>query len=165
MEYVLAWVWETSIERDIPITQNDVRQIQLAKAALYVAARILLREMGIERPDKIILAGGFGTYIDKTKAMILGMIPDCPLENVYAVGNAAGDGARIALLNKDKRREALQVARRVERIELPVDPDFQNQLMLALNFPHMVDPFPHIAEFIPFRQMDSIAAHFMRGGR
>lgn len=161
MEYVLAWEPETSIGRDIPITLQDVRQIQLAKGALYVAARILLREMGIERPDKIILAGAFGSYIDKTKAMILGMIPDCPLENVYAVGNAAGDGARIALLNKNKRREAIEVARRVERIELPVDPDFQNQLMLALNFPHMVDPFPHVAELIPFRQVDPMAAHFM----
>jgi uncharacterized 2Fe-2S/4Fe-4S cluster protein (DUF4445 family) len=165
MEYVLAWAAETSIGRDIPITLHDVRQIQLAKGALYVAARILLREMGIAHPDKIILAGGFGTYIDKTKAMILGMIPDCPLENVYAVGNSAGDGARIALLNKHKRQEAVEVARRVERIELPVDPDFQNQLMLALNFPHMVDPFPHIADLIPFRQTDPMAAHFMAGAR
>jgi uncharacterized 2Fe-2S/4Fe-4S cluster protein (DUF4445 family) len=163
MEYVLAWASETSIGRDIPITLHDVRQIQLAKAALYVAARILMREMGIERPDKVILAGGFGTYIDKTKAMILGMIPDCPLENVYAVGNAAGDGARIALLNRDKRREAVDVARRVERIELPVDPGFQNQLMLALNFPHMCDPFPHIAGLIPNRQFDPMAEHFRRG--
>jgi uncharacterized 2Fe-2S/4Fe-4S cluster protein (DUF4445 family) len=162
-EYVLAWASQTSIGRDIPITLHDVRQIQLAKAALYVAARILLREMGIAQPDKIILAGGFGTYIDKTKAMILGMIPDCALENVYAVGNAAGDGARIALLNKHKRREAMEVARRVERIELPVDPSFQNQLMLALNFPHMCDPFPHIAGLIPFRQLDPMAEHFLKG--
>ena len=161
-EYVLAWAHETSIGRDIPITQHDVRQIQLAKAALYVAARILLREMGLERPDKILLAGGFGTYIDKTKAMLLGMIPDCPLENVYAVGNSAGDGARIALLNKDKRREAMQVARSVQRIELPVDPDFQNELMLALNFPHMIDPFPHIAHLIPQHTADPMANHFLK---
>jgi uncharacterized 2Fe-2S/4Fe-4S cluster protein (DUF4445 family) len=142
---------------------RDVRQIQLAKAALYVAARILLREMGIERPDKIILAGGFGSYIDKTKAMILGMIPDCPLENVYAIGNAAGDGARIALLNKNKRCEAVEVARRIQRIELPTDPDFQNQFMLALNFPHMSDPFPHIAHLIPHaaRGVDPMAVNFM----
>jgi uncharacterized 2Fe-2S/4Fe-4S cluster protein (DUF4445 family) len=96
--------------------------------------------------------------------MILGMIPDCALENVYAVGNAAGDGARIALLNKHKRREAIEVARRIERIELPVDPSFQNQLMLALNFPHMCEPFPHIAALIPFRQLDPIAEHFLKGG-
>ncbi len=160
-EYVIAWERETSIGRDIPITLRDVRQIQLAKAALYVAARILLREMGIEHPNKILLAGGFGTYIDKTKAMILGMIPDCPLENVRAVGNAAGDGARIALLNRNKRSEAAEIARRVHRIELPMDPDFQNQFMLALNFPHMCDPFPHIEHLIPAQHPDPIAANFL----
>jgi len=90
-EYVLAWSNETSIGRDITITLNDVRQVQLAKAALYTASRILLRELGIETPDKIILAGAFGSHIDTTKAMILGMIPDCPLEHVFSVGNAAGD--------------------------------------------------------------------------
>lgn len=160
-EYVIAWEQETSIGRDIPITTRDVQQIQLAKAALYVATRLLLREMGIERPDKIILAGGFGSYIDKTKAMILGMIPDCPLENVYAIGNAAGDGARIALLNRHKRREATEVARRIQRIELPVDPTFQNQYMLALNFPHMCDPFPSIADLIPHYKPDPRAAQFL----
>ena len=157
-EYVLAWERETSIGRDIPITTRDVRQIQLAKAALYVAARALLRAAGLERPDKIILAGGFGSYIDPAKAMILGMIPDCPLENVYAVGNAAGDGARIALLNRDKRREAMEVARRVQRIELPADPNFQNQFVMALNLPHMSDPFPHIADRIPHHRADPMAA-------
>jgi uncharacterized 2Fe-2S/4Fe-4S cluster protein (DUF4445 family) len=159
-EYVITWARETSIERDVAITAADVRQIQLAKGALYVAARILLDEMGLERPDKIILAGGFGAYIDKTKALILGMIPDCPLENVYSVGNAAGDGARIALLNKYKRREASEVARRIQRIELPIDPGFQKRLMLALNFPHMVDAFPQIAHLIPQNGPDPMAAKF-----
>jgi len=117
--------------------------------------------MGIERPDKILLAGGFGSYIDKTKAMILGMIPDCPLENVYAIGNAAGDGARIALLNRHKRQEAAEVARRIQRIELPVDPSFQNQYMLALNFPHMCDEFPSVAHLIPGYKPDPRAAQFL----
>ena len=161
MEYILAWERETSIGRDIPITSHDVRAIQLAKAALYVAARKLLDETGIETPDKIILAGAFGSYIDKTKAMLIGMIPDCPLENVYAVGNAAGDGARIALLNVEKRREAAEVARQVTRYELPTDPAFQNQFMLALNFPHMTEPFPHIAHLIPDHKPDPMAAKFM----
>ena len=97
-EYVIAWAEETSIGRDIPMTQQDVRQIQLAKAALFAAARTLLKRSGLQTPDKIILAGGFGSYIDKEKAMLIGLIPDCELENVYAVGNAAGDGARIALV-------------------------------------------------------------------
>jgi uncharacterized 2Fe-2S/4Fe-4S cluster protein (DUF4445 family) len=161
MEYILAWERETSIGRDIPITSHDVRAIQLAKAALYVAARKLLDETGIKVPDKIILAGAFGSYIDKTKAMLIGMIPDCALENVYAVGNAAGDGARIALLNVEKRREAMEVAQQVTRYELPVDPAFQNQFMLALNFPHMTEPFPHVTHLIPDHKPDPMAAKFM----
>ncbi len=156
-EYVIAWASETSIGRDIPISLKDIRQIQLAKGALYVAARTLLKAAGLERPDKLILAGGFGSYIDKTKAMLIGLIPDLPLEDVYAVGNAAGDGARIALLNVDKRREAGEVARTLRRYELPTDPQFQNQFMLALNFPHMTDPFPHIAHLLPNREIDPLA--------
>jgi uncharacterized 2Fe-2S/4Fe-4S cluster protein (DUF4445 family) len=160
-EYVVAWAEDTSIGRDIPISLKDIRQIQLAKGALYVAARTLLKHTGLERPDKLILAGGFGSYIDKTNAMVIGLIPDLPLEDVYAVGNAAGDGARIALLNVEKRREAGQVARTVHRYELPTDPEFQNQFMLALNFPHMTDPFPHIAHLIPHRQVDPMAKKLM----
>jgi uncharacterized 2Fe-2S/4Fe-4S cluster protein (DUF4445 family) len=161
-EYVIAWAEETSIGRDIPITQQDVRQIQLAKAALFVAARTLLKRSNLRSPDKIILAGGFGSYIDKEKAMLIGLIPDCELENVYAVGNAAGDGARIALLNIEKRNEIDSVTRKVERFELPTDPDFQNQFMLATSFPHMSEPFPHIAHLIPHRKMDPMAKNFMK---
>ncbi len=160
-EYVIAWAEETSIGRDIPMTQQDVRQIQLAKAALFTAARTLLKRSGLESPDKIILAGGFGSYIDKEKAMLIGLIPDCVLENVYAVGNAAGDGARIALLNVEKRREIESVTRKVERFELPTDPEFQNQFMLATSFPHMSEPFPHIAHLIPNRVADPMAKNFM----
>ena len=153
-EYVIAWAEETSIGRDIPMTQQDVRQIQLAKAALFTAARTLLKRSGLESPDKIILAGGFGSYIDKEKAMLIGLIPDCELPNVYAVGNSAGDGARIALLNVEKRREIEAVTRRVERFELPTDPEFQNQFMLATSF-------PHIAHLIPNRVADPMAKNFM----
>ena len=160
-EYVIAWAEETSIGRDIPMTQQDVRQIQLAKAALFTAARTLLKRSGLESPDKIILAGGFGSYIDKEKAMLIGLIPDCSLDNVYAVGNAAGDGARIALLNVEKRREIESVTRKVERFELPTDPEFQNQFMLATSFPHMSEPFPHIAHLIPNRVADPMAKKFM----
>jgi uncharacterized 2Fe-2S/4Fe-4S cluster protein (DUF4445 family) len=160
-EYVIAWAEETSIGRDIPITQQDVRQIQLAKAALFTAARTLLKRSNLQSPDKIILAGGFGSYIDKEKAMLIGLIPDCKLENVYAVGNAAGDGARIALLNMEKRKEIESVTRQVERFELPTDPEFQNQFMLATSFPHMSEPFPHIAHLIPNRVPDPMAKNFM----
>ena len=148
-EYVVAEAGQTSIGRDIPITLQDVRQVQLAKAALYSAAQILLREAGVARPDKIILAGAFGTRIDPTRALVLGMIPDCPIEDVVSVGNAAGDGARIALLNRDQRREAAAVAGFIERVELPVDPDFQDQYLAALNFPHASHHFPSIAHLLP----------------
>ncbi len=160
-EYVIAWADETSIGRDIPMTQQDVRQIQLAKAALFTAARTLLKRFGLQDPDKVILAGGFGSYIDKEKAMLIGLIPDCDLNNVYAVGNAAGDGARIALLNIEKRNEIDGVTRKVERFELPTDPEFQNQFMLATSFPHMSEPFPHIAHLIPNRVVDPLAKNFM----
>ena len=161
-EYIIAWAEETSIGRDIPMTQQDVRQIQLAKAALFVAARTLLKRSGLQTPDKIILAGGFGSYIDKEKAMLIGLIPDCELDKVYAIGNAAGDGARIALLNVEKRNEIDSVTRRVERFELPTDPEFQNQFMLATSFPHMSEPFEHIAYLIPNRQPDPMAKNFMK---
>ncbi|MGE5251564.1 MAG: ASKHA domain-containing protein, partial [Bacteroidota bacterium] len=162
-EYVIAWAGETITGRDITLTQHDVRQVQLAKAALYVAARTLLDQLGLERPDKLILAGGFGSTIDKTKAMLIGMIPDMPLENVYSVGNAAGDGARIALLNVEKRREAAVVARLVRRYELPADSAFQNRFMLALNLPHMTDPFEHVAHLLPAHQADPMAGKLRRG--
>ena len=161
-EYVIAWTEETSIGRDIPITQQDVRQIQLAKAALFTAARTLLKRSNLQNPDKVILAGGFGSFIDKEKAMLIGLIPDCELDNVYAVGNAAGDGARIALLNIEKRNEIDAVTRNVERFELPTDPDFQNQFMLATSFPHMSEPFEHIAHLIPNRVVDPMAKNFMK---
>lgn len=161
-EYVIAWAEETSIGRDIPMTQQDVRQIQLAKAALYVAARTLLKRSNLQTPDKIILAGGFGSFIDKEKAMLIGLIPDCELDKVYAIGNAAGDGARIALLNVEKRNEIDSVTRKVERFELPTDPDFQNNFMLATSFPHMNEPFEHIAHLIPHRTADPMAKNFMK---
>jgi uncharacterized 2Fe-2S/4Fe-4S cluster protein (DUF4445 family) len=159
-EYVVARAGETSIGRDIPITLVDVRQIQLAKAALYTAAQILLRELGIETPDRIILAGAFGSRIDTTKAMVLGMIPDCPLDRVVSVGNAAGDGARIALLNRDKRREAQEVAHSIRRVELPTDPDFQNEYLQAMNLPHMSHRFASIADLIGDPPPDPMAERF-----
>lgn len=161
-EYVVVRGEETSHGRDITITLDDVRQIQLAKAALYTAAHILLKELGITAPDKIILAGAFGSHIDTTKAMILGMIPDCPLERVYSVGNAAGDGARIALLNGQKRLEAQHIARTIQRIELPVDPDFQNEYMAAMNFPHMDHHFVALEGLLPDYGPDPLAAR-LRG--
>jgi len=147
-EYVVAWKHQTTIGQDITITQKDVRAIQLAKGAMYAGAKAMLRKLGREQPDKVILAGAFGSYIDKKRALALGLFPDCGLEDVYAVGNAAGDGARIALLNVDKREEAQRMARQVEYVELTVDPAFQKDFAEAMHFPHMTDTFPHIKQFL-----------------
>jgi uncharacterized 2Fe-2S/4Fe-4S cluster protein (DUF4445 family) len=121
-----------------------VRNVQLGKAALYTGAKLMMRRLGIKRLDKIILAGAFGTYINPENAMVLGMFPDCDLKNVHAVGNAAGDGARIALLNKDKRLEAQEIARKVEYMELTIEADFQKEFIESIQIPHMKDPFPHL---------------------
>ena len=148
-EFVIAWKEETSIGKEITITQQDVRSVQLAKGALYTGAKLMMKRLGIERLDKVILAGAFGSYIDPEKAMVLGMFPDCDLQKVYAVGNAAGDGARIALLNRDKRKEANEIARKVEYIELTIEADFQMAFMEAMQIPHMTDPFPHLKGIVP----------------
>ncbi len=150
-EYVIAWANETSIGMDITITQSDVRAVQLAKAALYAGAKLLMKRMGIERVDKVILAGAFGSYIDKESALTLGMFPDCDINNVYAVGNAAGDGARMALLNVSKRQEADEKARWVEFVEIAVEPEFQKEFMQAMHIPHMKDPFPNLKSLLQDR--------------
>jgi uncharacterized 2Fe-2S/4Fe-4S cluster protein (DUF4445 family) len=147
-EFVIAWQEETSIGKEITITQLDVRNVQLAKGAIYAGAKLMMRRLGIEKLDKVILAGAFGSYIDKEKAMILGMFPDCDLANVNAVGNAAGDGARITLLNREKREEAEEIAGEVEYIELTIEEGFQKEFIEALEFPHMKDSFPHLRDIV-----------------
>ena len=148
-EFVLAWKEESAIEKDIVISQKDIRQIQLAKGALYAGCKLMCRRMGIEFPEIVKIAGAFGTHVDREKALIMGLFPDCDLEHVKSVGNAAGDGCRAALLNKTKRVEANWCARNVEYIELTVEDDFQNQFMQAMQIPHMSDPFPHLEGILP----------------
>lgn len=147
-EYVLAWSEETSIGSDITVTQGDVREIQLAKAALYAGAKILMKKWGTDQVDSVTLAGAFGSYINKESALVIGLFPDCNLDNVVAVGNAAGDGAKIALLDKDKRVEAQEVADFVQFVETAVEPDFQSQFVQAMYFPHGKDTFPHVQHIL-----------------
>jgi len=148
-EFVIAWANETSIGQDIVVCQDDVRNIQLAKGAMYSGAKLMMRHLGVDKLDKVILAGAFGSYIDKESAAVLGMFPDCELENVYSVGNAAGDGARVALLDVDKRKEADWIARQVEYIELTVETDFDKVFAKAMWIPHMKDDFPHLNHLLP----------------
>lgn len=163
--YVLAEAGETTTAEPILVTQDDVRNIQLAKAALYAGAKLLMNRAGVTAVDRIVLAGAFGSYIDPKYAMILGLIPDCALDNVYAVGNAAGDGARIALLNRDKRQEAQQIARWVTYIETAVDPQFQDEFVGAIHFPHATDAFPHLVGMLPEVQKMAVESRTSRRRR
>jgi uncharacterized 2Fe-2S/4Fe-4S cluster protein (DUF4445 family) len=133
---------------EILVTQEDVRAIQLAKAALYAGVRLLLDRLGIERPDRIRLAGAFGSYIDVKYAMVLGLIPDCPLDRVSAAGNAAGTGARIALLNAAARAEIERRVRTIEKVETAVEPDFQRHFVEAMGIPHGTRPFTELAQVV-----------------
>ncbi|GMQ94236.1 MAG: ASKHA domain-containing protein [Acidimicrobiia bacterium] len=135
-------------ERPIHITQNDVRAIQLAKAALYAGCRLLMDELGVRRVDEIRLAGAFGSYIDTKYAMILGMIPDCDLDRVSAAGNAAGTGAMMALLSSAARREIEQVVREVHKVETAVEPHFQDHFVEAMGIPHSTDRFDELESVV-----------------
>jgi uncharacterized 2Fe-2S/4Fe-4S cluster protein (DUF4445 family) len=148
-EFVIAWAKETAINHDIVICQKDIRAIQLAKAAMYSGAKIMMNKMGVSKIDNVILAGAFGSYIDKASASAIGLFPDCGMGCVQAVGNAAGDGARIALLNKDKRDEADYWARRVQYIELTLEPEFNKIFTKALAFPNAEDKFPSLEGILP----------------
>jgi uncharacterized 2Fe-2S/4Fe-4S cluster protein (DUF4445 family) len=132
-------------EPRLVLTQNDVRQIQLAKGALYAGCRLLMDHYGIDHVDRIRLAGAFGAHIDPQHAMVLGLVPDCDLAHVTSAGNAAGTGARIALLNRAARAEIEQVVRRVEKIETATEPRFQEHFVGAMGIPHATDPFPRLS--------------------
>ena len=135
-------------ETPLRVTQNDVRAIQLAKAALYAGARLLMDRAGVEHVDRIVLTGAFGSHIDVRHAMVLGMIPDCDLDKVAAAGNAAGTGARIALVNRKARAEVEAVVRRVEKVETAVEPRFQEHFVEAMALPHRSAAFPNLAKAV-----------------
>jgi uncharacterized 2Fe-2S/4Fe-4S cluster protein (DUF4445 family) len=148
-EFILAFKNESSIDKDIVITQKDIRQIQLAKGALYAGCKLMMKRMGVEKVDKVKIAGAFGTHVDRTKALVMGLFPDCKIENIFGVGNAAGDGCRAALLNVQKRAEANWCSRNVEYLELTVEPTFEQDFMEAMQLPHMTDKFPHLEGVVP----------------
>ena len=148
-EFVLAWAEETSINKDIVVTQKDVRQIQLAKGALYAGCKLMVKRMGLGEADTVKIAGAFGTHVDREKALIMGLFPDCDIEKIQSIGNAAGDGCRAALLNVEKRKEANWYSRNVEYIELTVEETFQQDFVEAMQLPHMTDEFPHLKGLVP----------------
>jgi uncharacterized 2Fe-2S/4Fe-4S cluster protein (DUF4445 family) len=144
--------------REIRITQNDVRAIQLAKAALHAGARLLMDHLGVERVDRVVLAGAFGSHIDPLYAMVLGLIPDCPPGKVQAAGNAAGTGARIALLNKAARAEIEQLVGRIEKIETAIEPRFQEHFVAAMGIPHTTAAYPNLAQAVALPERRVAAA-------
>jgi uncharacterized 2Fe-2S/4Fe-4S cluster protein (DUF4445 family) len=135
-------------DKSIRITQTDVRAIQLAKAALHAGTRLLIDRMGIKSVDRIGLAGAFGSHIDVKYAMVLGLIPDCDLEHVGSVGNAAGTGARIALLNLPSRVEIGEILPKVEKIETAIEPKFQEYFIEAMALPHKFDPYQKLSKVV-----------------
>ena len=139
-EYILA---RCDNGQDLVITQKDIRAVQLAKAALYAGAKILLKESPFDHIDTIILAGAFGSYIDVSNALRLGLFPDYPAEAVQVVGNAAGIGAQMALLDAAKRDEAEAMARSMHFVETAADINFYTEFGNAMGIPHKKDIFIH----------------------
>lgn len=132
----------------ITVTQGDIRAIQLAKSALYAGAQLLMDEMNVDKVDRIVLAGAFGAHISTKHAMILGMIPDAPLDKVSSAGNAAGTGARIALCNKSSRAEIEKTVQEITKVETAIEPRFQEHFVAANAIPHATAPFPELNSIV-----------------
>jgi uncharacterized 2Fe-2S/4Fe-4S cluster protein (DUF4445 family) len=149
------------------VTQNDVRQIQLAKAALHAGCRLLMDRLGVAVVDRVRLAGAFGAHIDPVHALVLGMVPDCAPGSVTSAGNAAGTGARIALLNRASRDEVEALVRRVEKVETAVEPRFQEHFVDAMAIPHARDPYARLAREValPARPADTARPRRRRAAR
>ncbi len=129
----------------ITVTQGDIRAIQLAKSALYAGARLLMDQLNVDKVDRVVLAGAFGAHISPKHAMVLGMIPDAPLDKVSSAGNAAGHGARIALCNRGARERIEVTVGHIHKVETAVEPRFQEHFVAANAIPHATAPFPELA--------------------
>ncbi len=136
-------------EPDILVTQNDVRAIQLAKAALYAGIKLLMERMGIDHVDQIRLAGAFGSHIEPKYAVALGLVPDCDIEHVSAAGNAAGTGAVIALLSGSARAEIEALIPTIEKVETATEASFQQHFVEAMAIPHATADYPHLNKVLP----------------
>lgn len=149
----------------ITVTQGDIRAIQLAKSALYAGARLLMDTRGVDKVDRVVLAGAFGAHISPQHAMVLGMIPDVPLDKVTSAGNAAGTGARIALCNLAARREIERVVREITKVETAIEPKFQEHFVNANAIPHATDAFPELNKIVTLPQVSFNTGGEDGGGR
>jgi uncharacterized 2Fe-2S/4Fe-4S cluster protein (DUF4445 family) len=146
-EFVIAWAEETTIGRDITMTIDDVRNVQLAKAAVYSGIQVLLDKLGRDKPEKVILAGAFGSHLDLRRSLMVGLFHDVGFGNMHSVGNAAGDGARMALMNRAKREEAEHIARKIHYVELTNEPGFVPHFVDATLLPNKKHAFPSLARY------------------
>jgi len=146
-EFVIAWADQSTLGEDITMTIDDVRNVQLAKAAVYSGIQVLLDKLGKDKPEKVILAGAFGSHIDLRRSLMVGLFHDTGLSNLRSVGNAAGDGARMALINRAKREEAENIARKIEYIELTNEASFVPHFVESTLLPHKTHAFPSLARY------------------
>ncbi len=152
-EFVLVKKDQTSIKRDITISQNDIRELQMAKAAFYSGTRIILNYLNQAAKDEykikqIFLAGAFGNYINKSNAKFIGMIPDISDDCIHQIGNAAGIGAQNCLLNINLRDKARKLLKKIEYVEIAVAQEFQIEYAQAMYFPHVnLEHFPSLKEY------------------
>jgi len=160
-------VWDGSADGGpvITVTNRDIREIQMAKAALYSGARLLMDKFEVDTVDRIVLAGAFGAHISPKHAMVLGMIPDCVLDKVTSAGNAAGTGARIALLNRSARAEIEATVRQIGKVETAIEPRFQEHFVNASAIPNSKEPFPILATHVTLPDVNFNTGGGEGGGR
>jgi len=161
----LVWDGSDNGGPKITVTNRDIREIQMAKAALYSGARLLMDKFGVDTVDRIVLAGAFGAHISPKHAMILGMIPDCTLDKVTSAGNAAGTGARIALLNVQARTEIEEIVRHIHKVETAIEPKFQQHFVNASNIPNATEPFPILESIVTLPKLNFNQGKGDDGGR
>ncbi|MBT5138545.1 MAG: DUF4445 domain-containing protein [Acidimicrobiaceae bacterium] len=155
----------TADDSQLAITQNDVRQIQLAGSALRAGIDLLMEHAGITEVHDVRLAGAFGAHIDPVYALVLGLVPDCPVDSVSAVGNSSGAGAVRMLLSAQQREEVSQAVIDIEKIETATEPRFQELFVSAMAFPHATAPSPHLAQVITLPERSESETSGRRGRR
>ncbi|MEM3699674.1 MAG: ASKHA domain-containing protein [Candidatus Bathyarchaeia archaeon] len=150
-EFVIAWGNETKTKKEITVTQRDIREIQLAKAAIYTGCSILMKRKKLKEKDiaKLFIAGAFGNYINPENAKIIGLIPDIPTEDVEFVGNTAIVGAKMVLISEEARKKADAISKKVRYLELAADPSFKKEFLKATLIPHEnLNKFPSVRDIL-----------------
>ena len=151
VEYIIAPKEQAGVPNNITITQKDIREIQLAKAAIYTGISILLRTFEKSTKDlkRIYVAGAFGSYINPLNAQIIGLFPEINLSKFEIIGNSAGTGARMVLLSQTKRKEAIELARKIQYIELSTSPWFKEEFTNGMFLPHKdIQQFPQVMKLL-----------------